>query len=311
MAKSATKHKHKGQAPGPGDESFGGAHRSRPISLLPNALTLVNAGLGLLAISKAIDALARGANQAAFEAHLETACWLVIIAGVFDVLDGKVARLTGSFSDLGAQLDSLADSLTFGVAPAIIAKVLLEHEDFVHTRIHFIAAAAFALMGILRLARFNVESDEEDDHSMFTGLPSPAAAGMLVITVLMFLSLGGGIESSAGEATPLGRGLSVLPVEVRTFMTHWLLLPMVLVLLPALALLMVSNVRYVHFATKLGQAENRRILIPIVFCVLGLYLAPVLFLFAFGLFYVGSGLLGAARQRGDADGESPSEREAA
>ncbi|MGD2019207.1 MAG: CDP-alcohol phosphatidyltransferase family protein, partial [Planctomycetota bacterium] len=89
----------------------------RPIKLLPNALTLANAGLGLLAISKAIDALARSAEQAVFEQNLETACWLILAAGVFDLLDGKVARLTNSFSDLGAQLDSLADAVTFGVAP--------------------------------------------------------------------------------------------------------------------------------------------------------------------------------------------------
>ena len=93
----------------------------RPISLLPNALTLANAGLGLLAISKAIDALAGSADQAFFEQNLETACWLILAAGVFDILDGKVARLTNSFSDLGAQLDSLADAVTFGVAPAMVA----------------------------------------------------------------------------------------------------------------------------------------------------------------------------------------------
>jgi len=172
----------------------------RPISLLPNALTLANAGLGLLAISKAIDALARSAEQAVFEQNLETACWLILAAGVFDILDGKVARLTNSFSDLGAQLDSLADAVTFGVAPAIVAKVLLEHEGLLHPRIHFICAAAFALMVVLRLARFNAEGD--DEHSEFSGLPSPAAAGMLIATVLMFLSLGGAIESTGAQPTP-------------------------------------------------------------------------------------------------------------
>ena len=98
---------------------------SRPIRLLPNALTLANAGLGLLSISKAIDALALRADPNAFERNLEAACWLIVAAGVFDAIDGKVARLTNTFSDLGAQLDSLADALTFGVAPALVAKVLL------------------------------------------------------------------------------------------------------------------------------------------------------------------------------------------
>ncbi len=264
--------------------------KRRPISLLPNILTLANAGLGLLAISKAIDALAQQANQAQFESLLEASCWMVLAAGVFDALDGKVARLTNSFSDLGAQLDSLADALTFGIAPAIIGKVLLEHEQLAHPRIHFFAAAAFVLMAILRLARFNVETEEDDDHSKFLGLPSPAAAGTLVATVLMFLSLGGGIETAGGTPTPLGRGLEILPAAWRSAMTQYLLLPTVLVLMPFLGLLMVSRVTYSHLFTKLAQSQDRRILIPIVFSFLALYMAPVLFLFAFGFFYVGIGL---------------------
>ena len=261
---------------------------SRPIALLPNALTLMNAGLGLLAISKAIDAVARGADQMLFEHHLETACWLIVIAGVLDIADGKVARLTNTFSDLGAQLDSLADALTFGVAPAIIAKVLLDHEGLSHTRVHFIAAAALTLMAILRLARFNTEGD--DDHSGFTGLPTPAAAGMVVSTVLMFLSLGGAIETAGGEATPLGRGLSIVPSAWRDALTQNLLLPTLLLMLPGLALLMVSKVHYAHPGRYLGGHQSRRTLVPIVFSVLCLYLVPVLFLFCFGLVYVGGGM---------------------
>ena len=264
--------------------------RQRKISQLPNALTLANAGLGLLAISKAIDALARGADQGLFEHHLETACWLVLAAGIFDALDGKVARLTNSFSDLGAQLDSLADAVTFGVAPAIIAKVLLEHEGLAHTRMHFIAAAAFTLMAVLRLARFNVDTDEDDDHTGFEGLPTPAAAAVLVASVLMFLSLGGAIETSGVEPTPMGRGIEIIPLAWRTMMTQTLMLPLIFIMLPGLALLMVSRVRYTHVGTKLFSTNNKRGLIPIVFIVLGLYLAPVLALFLFGLGYIGVGL---------------------
>ncbi len=266
----------------------------RPISLLPNALTLANAGLGLLAISKAIDALAGSADQAFFEQNLETACWLILAAGVFDILDGKVARLTNSFSDLGAQLDSLADAVTFGVAPAMVTKVLLEHEGLLHPRVHFICSAAFALMVVLRLARFNAEGD--DEHSEFSGLPSPAAAGMLIATVLMFLSLGGAIESSGAQPTPLGQmWIGILPGPWRDTLTQYVLLPGILLLLPTLALLMVSRVRYVHLATRLGGMQNRRALVPIVFFMLGLYLAPVLFLFCFGLWYVGWGLISGLR----------------
>lgn len=285
--------------------------RSRPISLLPNALTLANAGLGLLAISKAIDALARADDQALFEGHLETACWLVLAAGIFDALDGKVARLTNSFSDLGAQLDSLADAVTFGIAPAMIAKVLLEREGLTHPRIHFVAAASFALMAVLRLARFNAETDEDDDHADFRGLPSPAAAGMLVATMLMFLSLGGRIETDGGEPTPLGRGFEIIPESWRALMSQAILLPTILGMLPALGLLMVSRFRYTHFVTRLARAQNRRVLIPVVFSALGLYIAPVLFLFAFGLLYVGYGIWASTfRAKPDGGGEDE-DREAA
>lgn len=264
--------------------------RRRPISLLPNILTLANAGLGLLAISKAIDALAHQADQAKFESLLETSCWMVLAAGIFDALDGKVARLTNSFSDLGAQLDSLADALTFGVAPAIIGKVLLEKEHLVGPRIHFFAAAAFVLMAILRLARFNVETDEDDDHSKFTGLPSPAAAGTLVTTVLIFLSVGGSIEIDDGTATLFGSWLERLPETWRPGIAQNILLPAVLLLMPFLGLLMVSKVTYSHFFTKIAQSQDRRVLIPVVFSFLALYMAPILFLFGFGFFYVSLGL---------------------
>jgi CDP-diacylglycerol---serine O-phosphatidyltransferase len=205
--------------------------------------------------------------------------------------------MTNSFSDLGAQLDSLADALTFGVAPALIGKVLLEREGVAHTRVHFAAAAVFALMALLRLARFNVETDEDDDHSEFRGLPSPAAAGMLVSTVLLYLSVGGTIEVNGDKPTILGSFLASVPGTWRDFASDTILLPMVLGLLPLLGLLMVSRVRYAHFATQLGQAQSRRALIPLVLVVLGLFLIPTPVLFLFGLYYVVSGLWSSARSQ--------------
>jgi len=273
----------------------------RPITLIPNLLTLTNAGLGLLAISKAIDALT-AATPALFERHLEMACWFVILAGVFDALDGKIARLMNAFSDLGAQLDSFADAITFGVAPAFIAKALLEQEGLLHPRVHFVCAAAFTLMAVLRLARFNTETEpDEASHAFFRGLPSPAAAGMVVSTVLMFLSLGGSIEVEAGEPTPLGRGLQVLPQTWREALTTYLLLPTLLVLLPLLGLLMVSSVRYVHMVSSITSRQGVEGLVVIVLFGLGLYLAPVLFLFGFGLFYVFGSLVRAFARRGRSD----------
>ena len=277
----------------------------RPISLLPNILTLANAGLGLLAISKAIDALATS-GTVPFERHLETACWLIVLAGVFDGLDGKIARLTNSFSDLGAQLDSFADAITFGVAPAFIAKALLEHEGLAHPRVHFICAAVFSLMAILRLARFNTETEhDEESHAFFKGLPSPAAAGMLTSTVLLYLSLGGSIEVVDGEPTPLGHGLQIIPVAWRDALTDNFLLPTVLALMPLLGLLMVSKVRYVHGVTAITRREGVEALVVIALLVLALYLAPVLFLFGFGVFYVFGGLAKNALRRSSGSAEPP------
>ncbi|MBM3978590.1 MAG: hypothetical protein FJ299_16575, partial [Planctomycetes bacterium] len=101
--------------------------RANKIHLLPNLITLGNAFCGLLALSYAIDGLAFR-DDALFYAKMEQACFLVFLAMIFDALDGWVARLTGTASELGAQLDSFSDALTFGVTPALLAKVLIEHE---------------------------------------------------------------------------------------------------------------------------------------------------------------------------------------
>jgi CDP-diacylglycerol--serine O-phosphatidyltransferase len=262
------------------------------VSVLPNILTLANAGCGLLAISKAIDALASGDDPTRFASLLEMSCWLVLVAGVLDGLDGRIARMTDSFSDFGAQLDSFADAITFGVAPAMVAKVLLERHALVHPRVHFLAAAAFALMAVLRLARFNLESDhDEESHRGFRGLPSPAAAGTIVAMILMFLSLGGGIEVASGEATPVGKGVQYLPEWLRTGLADSLL-PAILLALPAIGLLMVSRIPYRHMATYFGGQRTRfQVLVKMVFISGGLYLAPVPVLLGTGTLYIVSGLV--------------------
>jgi CDP-diacylglycerol--serine O-phosphatidyltransferase len=274
----------------------------KTVSLIPNLFTLANAGLGLLAMSKAVDALAGPPEL--FYRKLETACWLIFLAMVFDALDGKIARLTRSFSDFGAQLDSFADSLTFGVAPAILAKVLFEHEGGIHPRLHFLAAAAFTLMAILRLARFNLETEHDaESHASFSGLPSPAAAGTLIATILMFLSLGGGIEVADGDATPVGKGLSVIPEAWRTSIAA-ALLPIIVFLLPILGLLMVSRVRYAHGSSLLVRGDRFTTLVTIVFVVFVLYLAPVPVLFATGWVYVTYGVVRSLKKPAEPREES-------
>lgn len=275
---------------------------------LPNLLTLGNAFLGLLAISKGIDALT-ATDPALFARHFESACWFVLGSLLLDALDGRVARMTGSFSDLGAQLDSFADAITFGVAPGLLAKMLLEHHGVLHARLNFFAAALYALMAVLRLARFNVENDhDEEHHRSFSGLPSPAAAGVLVATMLMSLTITGSIEGTGSETTLVGQALAGIPEETRASLAAGLRV-VTLLMLPVLGLLMVSRVPYSHAFSALVAARGRWAMVRLVVLLLVLYVAPVPTLFALGWLYFANGLLKAAR--GGARGPVATGREAA
>lgn len=263
---------------------------------LPNLLTLGNAFLGLLAISKAIDALVLGTDEG-FAALFETACWFILGAMLLDGLDGRVARMTDSFSDLGAQLDSFADAITFGVAPALLAKVMLEQQGVLHPRLNFFVAALYSLMAILRLARFNLENDhDEESHRVFRGLPSPGAAGILVATMMMSQALIGGTEGGGGIVTPMGHVLAWIPDSSRMVLGHGLQF-VTFLLLPVLALLMVSKVPYTHAFSSLMSARGRWAMVRLVLLLLVLALAPVLTLFILGWVYLSTGLAGAWRER--------------
>lgn len=263
---------------------------------LPNLLTLGNAFLGLLAISKAIDALVLGSDEG-FSGLFETACWFILGAMLLDGLDGRVARMTDSFSDLGAQLDSFADAITFGVAPALLAKVMLEQHEVLHPRLNFFVAALYSLMAILRLARFNIESDhDEESHRSFSGLPSPAAAGTLVATMMMSQALLGGTDVGAESTTPMGHMLALIPEATRVSMGGGLQY-VTFLLLPTLALLMVSKVPYTHAFSSLMSARGRWAIVRLVLLLLVLALAPVLTLFVLGWVYLFTGFLQMWRNR--------------
>lgn len=257
----------------------------RRVSLLPNILTLGNAFCGLLALAKAIDALAfSGDNTAVFYDKLEVACWLVFAGMVFDAVDGKVARMTGGASEFGAQLDSFSDALTFGCVPPLLVKVMIEHDGPLHgydgnPRLHFVAAAAFALMAILRLARFNLENEpEEKAHQSFKGLPSPAAAGAVVSMLLFYLAMRRPeLQVDEGRPSPLGRLLALAP-ELHVDLPSWYL-PSLAVALPLIGFLMVSRVPYAHVASRLAKRGSFFALVWVVFAAFVLFAAPVPALF--------------------------------
>ena len=142
--------------------------RHKSVYILPNMLTTASLFIGFLGLTWAIKG-----DYAA--------CALCILAScVFDGLDGKVARLTGTTSEFGVQLDSLADLVAFGVVPATMAYLWLL-EDF--GRLGLMAAFLFMACGALRLARFNVQA-ATGSRKYFIGLPIPAAACTLATLVL-------------------------------------------------------------------------------------------------------------------------------
>jgi len=156
---------------------------------LPNLCTLGNGVCGFAALVKILkvdvvreDGVIRFQNPELFA----TAAWLILLGMVFDVFDGRLARLSGKTSDLGAQLDSFCDLTTFGLAPAALVIGLNRVYGDLWARIVWFFSLAYFLGALLRLARFNVENDhEESAHLCFKGLPSPAAAGCVASLVIL------------------------------------------------------------------------------------------------------------------------------
>ncbi len=148
--------------------------RSRGIYLLPNLITTG----GLFAGFYAIIAAASG--------QFTAACMAVFVAGLLDGLDGRIARLTGTTSEFGVQYDSLADLVSFGMAPALVmyhwSLASLKLDGATAGKIGWLTAFLYAACAALRLARFNAQVGQADKR-WFIGLASPAAAGLMMAFV--------------------------------------------------------------------------------------------------------------------------------
>src|SRR5579863_10156594 len=157
--------------------------RQKVFAVLPTMLTLRNGVCGFGAITFAAEVgLAERMRMGWGRDNVEClwiAAILIFLAMVFDMLDGRAARWAKQTSEFGAELDSLCDAVSFGVAPAVILiKFTAESEPpMMIARLLWAIAVLYVVCAILRLARFNVETGEEDSHDYFSGLPSPAAAG--------------------------------------------------------------------------------------------------------------------------------------
>lgn len=229
--------------------------RQHGVFLLPNVLTTGALFAGFYSIIAGIN----GQYIAAAVA--------VVVAGVLDGLDGRVARLTNTQSDFGVQYDSLCDLISFGLAPALLAfnwslKSLSEYGTALG-KVGWLAAFVYMACAALRLARFNTQADT-DDKQYFQGLASPAAAGTLVSTVWFFVD--NGVD---------GRSVT------------WLMLPLTVLL----GMLMFSQVRYFSFKTW-----PRRERVPIAWIFMLVLLMVLLavntpaVLMTLGIVYVSSGI---------------------
>jgi len=170
---------------------------SPKIYLLPNLMTAGNLFCGFLATLKIVQGALAVSTAQMLEAtapldagnhYFKTAIWCILAACIFDLLDGRLARLGGTDSAFGREFDSLADIVSFGVAPALmVSRVVLR--DF--EKLGWLVASLYLICGALRLARFNciAASGVPGAGKEFKGFPIPAAAGLVASITLFMLWL--------------------------------------------------------------------------------------------------------------------------
>ena len=171
------------------------ARLHRGMYLLPSLFTVGNIALGYFSITETLNAISGKGDVAT---HLDWAAMAIVFAIPFDSLDGRIARMTNTTSEFGKELDSLADAITFGVAPSLLALIWGFHflPDSINPQLHeniFHAGAficfLFLIGGVSRLARFNISHDAQPrnpgrpDRKYFVGMPIPAAAGLIAACV--------------------------------------------------------------------------------------------------------------------------------
>jgi len=206
--------------------------RLKYVTVLPSLITILNGVCGFVAVILA--------SKGAFA----MAGYMVLLAMIADMLDGRLARMSKSTSSFGGQLDSLCDIISFGVAPAFLMfEVLQKFElvgftqlsitfaSFLH-RFVWLAAAAYISCEAIRLARFNVENEEDASaHMSFMGLPGPAAAGVIVSLIIFH-------QETLPELLTRDSRVFVICESAIMYALPFLTL--------GIAVLMVSRIRYPH-----------------------------------------------------------------
>lgn len=214
------------------------------IYILPNTLTLCGMFCGFFAI------------LSSFKGHFIYSAWAILIAIIFDGLDGWVARLTNSTTKFGVELDSLSDLVAFGVAPAVL---LYSWALQPFGRVGWGAAFLFVICGALRLARYNVQMGNTESKA-FTGLPIPGAGVVVASLVLFYSEVVGNMD---------GRNYPVLILTI------------------VLAILMVSTLRF-HGMKEVDFKKRKPfwLLIVIVIAIVMIFMYPEIVLFVFSIIYV-------------------------
>lgn len=226
--------------------------------LAPNSLTISSLFCGFASIHVA--------HTAASAQEFSVAAWLIVAGMLFDLFDGRVARMTHAESALGVQLDSLADAVSFGVAPGMLL-YMWGLEQF--GLFGLLPAFVYVACAIVRLARFNVQAAEHAGiMRYFYGLPTPLAAGGVVSIVMSSLALTGSATTSASASVA---ALSVL-----------------------LGVLMVSNIRYRTFKDVNLRGRAGAGLVVLAFCsvALGVVFKPSVAFVAIMFLYIIVGMVG-------------------
>jgi CDP-diacylglycerol--serine O-phosphatidyltransferase len=200
--------------------------------ILPNFFTAASIFSGVFSMINAVNG------------DFTKAAWLIMLALIFDGLDGRVARLTNTCSKFGIEFDSLADVVAFGVAPALLIYLFVGHE---FGRFGVVVCALFVMFGAIRLARFNVMTSHSEP-SVFIGIPIPTAAVFISLLILLFEQYS--LKSEFGIS--------------------------ILVLAILISLLMVSNIRYPSFKkVDFTPKHVMKLFVFILFLALSIFMFPV------------------------------------
>ena len=240
--------------------------RLKYIAILPSLITILNGLFGFAAICFASDGVSKFSFHDLELSYFAVSGYLIFVSMIADMLDGRVARMSHLTSSFGGQLDSLCDIISFGVAPAFLLLRVLDHKltllvdptpDFAGflTRFIWLAAAIYLACAAIRLARFNVENEEDETaHMSFLGLPTPAAAAVVASIVVFYEDIV--VPAAATNAFISKSGEAII----------WML-PFVAI---GCGILMISRIQFPHIVNQYMKGRKPMTYLAWVLIVLGL-----------------------------------------